>query len=411
MRSKPVKGTRDFLPREAALREYMQQTIIKAYKSAGFSQIITPILEDIRNLRSSEGGDNLNLMFHILKRGDKLNAAIANEQFGDLADIGLRYDLTLPLSRYFANNSAALLLPMKCIQIGNAYRAESPQKGRYREFTQCDIDILGQASIWAEIELIITTASALASLGIGDFRVRISDRRILERLFVQLGFEPAQTPALCIIFDKLEKIGIDGIKNELLAGEFDQGACTKLLDYLQTGDRSLAGYTALVGESEYTNNIETIIQAVSKAACGQYACEFDISLVRGQGYYTGTVFEVESLQYAGSLAGGGRYDNLIGKFLGQVVPAVGFSIGFERIFDLLLAQGFVPPGERETLALFFSSDYLAAHQAALSLRGEYNVSILEKPKKLGKLLGRLQEAGYVGFAIAEEGAAITRFAP
>lgn len=411
MRMSTVKGTRDYLPGEAELRDFMQRRILETYRNSGFNQIITPVLEDIENLENSDGGDNLSLIFKVLKRGKKLGAAIESGRFDSLSDIGLRYDLTLPLSRYFANNNARLVLPLKCIQIGNAYRAENPQKGRYREFTQCDIDIVGVDSYWAEVELILTTATALMSVGLSDFRVRINDRRILSQLFLALGFSEGQVPGLCVIFDKVDKIGAAGIEKELAEKGFAPVACSELMRYIERGDFSLNEVVRLVGTSEYSENIENIVRAVGGLSAGRYRCEFDISLVRGQGYYTGAVFEIESLAYSGSLAGGGRYDNLIGKFMNAKVPAVGFSIGFERIFDLLTEQNYEIPNGKRKIAVFFAGDYLAAYEAAGNLRQEYDVSIFEKPRKLGKFLNKLEDEGYAGFCDAEQSAEITMFAP
>ena len=410
MKTKTVKGTRDYLPREAELRDFMQRRILETYRNSGFSQIITPVLEEIDNLNNSDGGDNLSLMFKILKRGKKLSSAIANGQFDSLSDIGLRYDLTLPLSRYYANNKSKLVFPMKCIQIGNAYRAENPQRGRYREFVQCDIDIVGLDSYWAEVELIATTATTLMNMGIADFRVRINDRQILRQLFLKFGFSEAQVPSLCVTFDKMDKIGINGIKRELSEKGFEPIACSCLLEYVRNEDFSMDECARIIGASDHTQNIENIIRVVNQISNSQYRCEFDISLVRGQGYYTGAVFEIESLAYSSSLAGGGRYDNLIGKFINERVPAVGFSIGFERIFDLLLEQNFIIPGDKKKIALFFENDYYSVFQLACNLRNEYNVSIFEKPQKLGKFLDKLQSDGYSGFCIAEQSPDITIFA-
>ena len=409
MRANTVKGTRDFLPREAELRDFMQRRILETYRSSGFRQVITPALEDIGNLENSEGGDNLSLMFKILKRGDKLRTAIEAQQFGSLADIGLRYDLTLPLSRYYANNKSKLLFPMKCIQIGNAYRAENPQRGRYREFTQCDIDIVGLSSYWAEVELIVTTATALMDLGIRDFRVRINDRQILKRLFLNLGFGEAQVPSLCVIFDKIGKIGADGIERELRGKAFDTDACAGFMKYIRNNDFSMDEYIRRVGASQYTENLEKIAQAVNRLSEAKFNCEFDISLVRGQGYYTGAVFEVQSPECSGALAGGGRYDNLIGKFANESVPAVGFSIGFEPIFDLLLERQFPLLNGKPKIAALFEDDYSAAYQLAREFRNEYDVSIFEKPQKLGKFLSKLQNDGFRGFFLAQQSPEITVF--
>lgn len=409
MKITTVKGTRDYLPKEAELREFMQRSIFESYREAGFSQIITPVLENIDNLNNSDGGDNLSLMFKVLKRGDKLNTAIKNQNFDSLADIGLRYDLTLPLSRYYANNKSKLIVPMKCIQIGNAYRAENPQRGRYREFIQCDIDIVGLDCYWAEVELIVITATALMNIGISDFRVRINDRQILKKLFLVFGFAEADISSLCIIFDKMEKIGVSGIKHELQQKSFDDLACTRLLEYIREEDFSMGRCIQLIGESKYAENIKKIIDTVNQISNNQYCCEFDISLVRGQGYYTGAVFEIESLAYSGALAGGGRYDNLIGKFINDRVPAVGFSIGFERIFDLLLEQNFKIPYSKQKIAVFFKCEYINAYKIACELREKYCVSIYEKPLKLGKFLNKLQNEGYVGFCAEGSFSGVTFF--
>ena len=397
MKSNTVKGTRDYLPKEVELREFIQRSISETYKDAGFNQIVTPILESIENLDNSEGGDNLSLMFRVLKRGAKLKAAIEQQEFDALCDIGLRYDLTVPLSRYYANNRANLISPMKCIQIGNAYRADNPQRGRYREFIQCDIDILGVDSYWAEVELIAVTAEALTRMNIGDFRVRINDRQILRQLFLMFGFDEREVSSLCVIFDKLDKIGSDGIELELCQKGFDSLACTRFIEYIRTGDFSIDKCTELIGESEFTESIKRIIKAANQIAKGKYRCEFDITLVRGQGYYTGAVFEIESLAYSGSLAGGGRYDNLIGKFVNERIPAVGFSIGLERIYDLLLERNFIIPRSKPKVAIFFETEYTEAYTVAQELKDKYCVSIFEKPQKLGKFLNRLQGEGYVGF--------------
>ena len=402
MKTTTVKGTRDFLPKEAELRGFMQSRILETYRNAGFNQIITPVIEDIDNLNNSDGGDNLSLMFKILKRGDKLNAAIENNRFDSLSDIGLRYDLTLPLSRYYANNRANLIFPMKCIQIGNAYRAENPQKGRYREFTQCDIDILGISSYWAEAELIVTTSAALLNIGINDFRVRINDRRILKDLFINFDFSEEQIPALCVIFDKMDKIGASGVEHEINQKAFDEKACSRLVEYINQNDFSLEKYINLVGKSDATDNIESIINTVNQLSGGEYRCDFDISLVRGQGYYTGAVFEIESLEYSSSVAGGGRYDDLIGKFINEKIPAVGFSIGFERIFDILTGKNFEIPGNKQKIAVIFEEDYASAYKTACELKDDYLVSIFEKPKKLGKFLDKLQSDAYCGFCYAGE---------
>ena len=385
MKITPVKGTRDYLPKEMEIRDYLQAVISETYQDAGFSHIATPILEDAANLDKSEGGENLNLIFKVLKRGQQLAACLEGGEVTEraLSDMGLRYDLTLPLSRYFANNRNELLTPFKVLQMDRVYRAERPQKGRLREFTQCDIDIIGNPSSEAEVELILTTAKALKRIGITDFQVKINDRRILKSLFSYAGFAAEDNEKLSIVFDKLDKIGIEGIRNEL----FESGALT--LDSV-----------AKVCDAEYVDSLRSIIDTVNAVAKGDFPVVFTPSLVRGQGYYTGTIFEVEADGYSGAVAGGGRYDHLIGKFLNEDVPAVGFSIGFERIFGILMERGAQFPGRKKRIAVFYDSpSYVQALCYAEELRSSYRVSVLERPKKLGKCLSKLEAQGFDGFAV------------
>jgi histidyl-tRNA synthetase len=400
MKITTVKGTNDYLPSEARLRDYIQTQILNTYTDAGFERIMTPAVEDIENLDKSDGGDNLNLIFKILKRGDKLNKALAGGGEKDLSDMGLRYDLTLPLSRYYANNRSELVLPAKCIQIDKVYRAERPQKGRLREFVQCDIDIIGSSSESCEIELIHTTAKALLALGIDDFTVIINDRRILNVLLMNAGFKEEQLPSVCITFDKLDKIGADGVKAELTDKGFDETAIERLVEIISK-PLTLDTVKELCGE--HTEKLDAVIQSTRELAQGRYGIEFDISLVRGQGYYTGIVFEIVSKNFRGSIAGGGRYDNLIGKFTGENIPAVGFSIGFERIFALLTESGYKIPDTKSRIALLYDKeDTVKAICEAEKLRAEYDVVIFEKPKKLSKFLDKIQSKGYYGFCFLGE---------
>lgn len=410
MKINSVKGTNDYLPKEVALRDYLQDVILKTYKDSGFERISTPAIEDIENLDKSDGGENLNLIFKIMKRGDKLASAIASGDEHELADMGLRYDLTLPLSRYYANNKNELPLPMKCIQMDRVYRAERPQKGRLREFVQCDIDIIGSSSITCEIELIQTTANALLNIGMKDFTVKLNDRRILRAMLMQMGFAEASLDSVCITFDKLDKIGVEGVKAELLEKEEPEAAVNALCEVLSGGALSLDKVEEILPGNEAVLSLKNILTTATELAAGRYGVRFDLSLVRGQGYYTGTVFEVESNEFRGAIAGGGRYDNLIGKFTGEKVPAVGFSIGFERIFGILSAAGFEIPGSKPRIALYCSeSDLLGAAKKAEELREKYIVSLLERPKKLGKALSRMEERGYAGYLVYGEGDEIKFF--
>ena len=411
MKINSVKGTNDYLPKEVALRDYLQDVILKTYKDSGFERISTPAIEDIENLDKSDGGENLNLIFKIMKRGDKLASAIASGDEHELADMGLRYDLTLPLSRYYANNKNELPLPMKCIQMDRVYRAERPQKGRLREFVQCDIDIIGSSSITCEIELIQTTANALLNIGMKDFTVKLNDRRILRAMLMQMGFAEESLDSVCITFDKLDKIGVEGVKAELLEKEEPEAAVNALCEVLSGGALSLDKVEEILPGNEAVLSLKNILTTATELAAGRYGIRFDLSLVRGQGYYTGTVFEVESNEFRGAIAGGGRYDNLIGKFTGEKVPAVGFSIGFERIFGILSAAGFEIPGSKPRIALYYcsESDLLGAAKKAEELREKYIVSLLERPKKLGKALSRMEERGYAGYLVYGEGDEIKLF--
>jgi len=407
MKSTPVKGTRDYLPRETAVRDYLQNTILNVYQDAGFSRITTPIIEDAVNLDKSDGGENLNLIFKILKRGQKLSSALQKEELSDkdLSDMGLRYDLTLPLSRYFANNRNELLTPFKVIQMDRVYRAERPQKGRLREFMQCDIDIIGNPSPDAEVDLILTTTKALNKIGLAKYKVKINDRRILKSIFSYAGFNDGDHEKLAIIFDKQDKIGIDGVKNELEEAAFPASSIEKFIGLFENGSLDLDAISQFC-DGEAMASLKYIMETVRNVSGDTIATEFTPSLVRGQGYYTGTIFEVEAEGYSGAVAGGGRYDNLIGKFVNEDIPAVGFSIGFERIFGILMDEGYRIPGQKKRIAVFYDADTFApALSYAETLRGEYMVSVFARPKKLGKFLNKIEGQGFDGFAVygQEEG--------
>ena len=398
MKKTPVRGTNDFLPEEARLRDYLQNKILETYISGGYERIMTPAIEDAENLDKRDGGDNLNLVFNIMKRGDKLEKAMKSG--AKLYDMGLRYDLTLPLSRYYANNREKLLMPAKCIQIGSVYRAERPQKGRLREFTQCDIDVIGSSSYTTEVELIYLTAKALLSLDIGGFTVRINDRRILRSMLMNIGFDEDSLDSVCVSFDKLDKLGADGVRDELIEKGFPGEAIEKFARL--TANPITLDDAALTADPDAAENVRKIIAASEELAEGKYKIEFDISLVRGQGYYTGTVFEIISEKFSGAIAGGGRYDNLIGKFTGEKVSAVGFSIGFERIFAILNGAGYKIPNAKRHIALLYNPDEIAdAVRQAERLRGGYDVTLYEKPKKLSRYLDRLKEKEYYGFCFTD----------
>lgn len=403
MKTQPLKGMRDLLPGEQALRDYIQGQILETYRAAGFERISTPMLEDMENLDKSDGGDNLNLIFKVLKRGDKLAAALAAGEEKALSDMGLRYDLTLPLSRYYAANRNVLPTPFKVIQTDRVFRAERPQKGRLREFVQCDIDILGDPSPNAEVELIDVTARALLKIGFTGFTVNINDRRILRGMLQSMGFAPETLDSVCITFDKMDKIGADGVRAELIEKQLPAAAVQALADFIAAGDITLEAVAARCADPAIADELKYVLAAAAAVSGGRYGVAYCPSLVRGQGYYTGMVFEITCPQFAGAVAGGGRYDNMVGKFIGQQVPAVGFSIGFERVCGILLEQGYQIPGAKKKLALLYlpEADFAAVLQKAGTLRAEYNVTVLPQAKKLGKQFGQLETAGYDAVAFAD----------
>ncbi len=415
MKVTSVKGTNDYLPNEVEIRDYLSDKILSVYKENGFEHITTPIIEDIENLDKSDGGENLNLIFKIMKRGDKLDKAleksVTSQNENELADMGLRYDLTLPLSRYYANNKDKLTIPMKCIQMDRVYRAERPQKGRLREFIQCDIDIIGSESTDSEIELILTTTKALDAIGMKNYKVKVNDRRLLRAVLASFGFAESDLDSVCITFDKMDKIGLDGVVEELNDKGFDGKAVESFKNFLEKKDFSLDSVAAILEDKAPAESLKHIIDTVGELTDNAYEVVFDLSLVRGQGYYTGTVFEVESIDFKGAIAGGGRYDNLIGKFLNENVPAVGFSIGFERIFSILMEHGIDITSRQKKIAVMYDEqEFIAAVKIADKLRNEGNIaSLYVKPKKMGKFLGKLEERKYDGFVNVQNGEEVSWF--
>ncbi|SCZ07180.1 histidine--tRNA ligase [Alkaliphilus peptidifermentans] len=402
-----VKGTFDILPNDMTLREWMKNTVIEIYKQGGFQQIETPSIENLELLTKSDGGENLNLLFKILKRGEKLDLEKENLTDDDLCDLGLRYDLTLPLSRFYTNNREELPNPFKAIQTGWVWRAEKPQKGRFRQFIQCDIDIIGEKSDIAEIELITTTAKALQALSFDNFTVKINDRRLLKSLIISVGFEEEAIESICITLDKMDKVGKEGVQKELLAKGYDEAKVVDLLialDDLKTLDGEvLEKYNV---EEEVLQSLKKVIEVVEKQSKGLYNIEFDVTLIRGMGYYTGQIFEVVSNDLGSSIAGGGRYDKMIGRFQKEDVPAVGFSIGFERIFTILKERNFAIPNTTTRIALLFDSneDVNAVLEQANKLREKGNiVSIFPKNKKFSKQINNLKKQLFDAYGICNEG--------
>ncbi len=348
LKKKPVTGMKDMLPREMEIRDYVIQLIKDTYKTYGFVSMETPCVEHIENLCSKQGGDNEKLIFKILKRGEKLRLEYAKEE-NDLVDGGLRYDLTVPLARYYSNHVNELPSPFKALQIGNVWRADRPQRGRFRQFMQCDIDILGEASNLAEIELILATTAMLGKLDFKNFTVCINDRGILKAMAAYSGFKEEDYDEVFIILDKMDKIGAQGVADELLEMGYDREKAEAYLKLFEEVSPDVEGIRFLkekLGDflpDETAEGMEMIISSVEAAKECEFRISFDPTLVRGQSYYTGTIFEVRMDDFGGSVAGGGRYDRMIGRFTGQDTPACGFSIGFERIVMLLVENGYEIP--------------------------------------------------------------------
>ena len=403
LKKKPVTGMKDILPREMELRQYVLSEIRRTYKEFGFTEIETPVVEHIENLLSKQGGDNEKLIFKVQKRGDKLESAFQSGDLDALADSGLRYDLTLPLSRFYSQNQAQLPSPFKALQIGPVFRADRPQKGRFREFVQCDIDIFGDGSNVAEIELILAISTLLNRIGFGEkynFSIVINDREILRGMQAYAGFPADDFEKVCISLDKADKIGNDGVKAELLSLGYEES----VIDKYQAQDiRTLGEKLKDVLPESVTDNLATIVETVAAVKSVNVKVLFDPTLVRGMGYYTGPIFEIRAEGFSGSVGGGGRYDRMVGKFTGQDTPAVGFSIGFERIITIMLDADEKVPGEGTKVAFLLDKNLDRAKTAeAISeamtrrLQGEtVLVSRMNKNKKFQK--EQLTSEGYTEF--------------
>jgi histidyl-tRNA synthetase len=400
---------RDLLPAEVELRDVTAATLLDVYRRHGFRRIETPAVEGIRLLTRSDGGENEKLVFKILKRGERLEA-VGGGSVDDLVDLGLRFDLTVPLARYYAHNHAQLPQPLKAVQIGPVWRAERPQKGRFRQFTQCDIDILGVASEVAEVELIIATLEALLALGIAGPRLRINDRRVLTAIARHCGFADERHGQVLVILDKLDKIGPAGVQEELKGAGHEPVAIARLMTLLEDLGRddrpltTLRRHLAGSLDDGVAVALVRVIDAVTAESAGRYAVEFDPSLVRGMGYYTGPIFEVAYAGYGSSIAGGGRYDRMIGRLLGREVPATGFSIGFERIVEILKERRGLPAAEAQRVALLFDEgvDLRELVAAARTLReGGCIVSLEPQRRRMSRQLSDLKAWGYAAYAVFE----------
>lgn len=352
---KPTTGMKDILPKEMEIRDYLIALIKDTYKKFGFTPIETPAVENIANLSSKQGGENEKLIFKILKRGEKLNLETAQSET-DLVDGGLRYDLTVPLVRFYSNNQANLPAPFKALQIGPVWRADRPQKGRFRQFYQCDIDILGEPGNLAEIELILATTTTLGKIGFKNFKIKINERRILKAMAAYSGFAEADYDTVFIILDKMDKIGLEGVKEELIKNGYAAESVEKYIELFNGIVESADGLSYVCDtisdylEPEVKDNLKEIIDSVNGTKEYEFDVVFDPTLVRGMSYYTGTIFEIEVPEFGSSVGGGGRYDKMVGRFTGNDTPACGFSIGFERIVTILLDNGFEIPGNSKKVA-------------------------------------------------------------
>lgn len=411
LKKKPVNGMKDILPREMEIRDYVTGVIKETYRSFGFTPIETPCMEDIANLTSNQGGENEKLIFKVLKRGEKLHLDTAKTDL-DVSDMGLRYDLTLPLSRFYANHENDLSSPFKALQIGSVWRADRPQRGRYRQFTQCDIDILGEPSNLAEIELITATTTCLGRLNFKNFEIRINERRILKAMAAYAGFEEKDYDGIFITLDKMDKIGLEGVEAELMEDGFAEESVKKYTEIFEalSDKKNVAEGVSYIKEKlgdfleqEVVDSLIDIASAVNANKAAEFELVFDPTLVRGMGYYTGTIFEIAIPEFGGSCGGGGRYDRMIGKFAGHDVPACGFSIGFERIILLLMEQDFkIPTAPKKTAYLVekkYPADQLAKvmQQAAKARANGQTVLVvrMNKNKKFQK--EQLSKDGYEEF--------------
>ena len=408
---KPVNGMKDILPAEMEIRDYVTNVIKDTYRSFGFTPIETPCMENIANLSNKQGGENEKLIFKVMKRGEKLDLENAKEE-ADIVDFGMRYDLTVPLSRFYSNNANNLPSPFKALQMGSVWRADRPQRGRYRQFTQCDIDILGEPSNLAEIELITATTTTIGRLGFKNFEIRINERRILKAMAAYSGFAEEDYDSVFITLDKMDKIGVEGVSEELAKNGYPQESIDKYLNLfalLQDKKDVAEGVELLkntLGEyldEEVVTNMTEIATAVNATKGAEFNLVFDPTLVRGMSYYTGTIFEIAMPELGAACGGGGRYDKMIGKFTGNDVPACGFSIGFERIILLLMESGFKIPESPKKVAYLVEKKYPAdklvdvMKQASAARANGQQVLVvrMNKNKKFQK--EQLEKDGYEEF--------------
>lgn len=420
--TEPAKGMRDFLPKETLIRDTAINIILETYRAYGFERIETPIIEDLKRLLSGDGGENLRMLFKILKRGEKLDLSKPGLTEDEISEYGLRFDLTVPLVRYFVQHQAQLPKPFKSIQIGPVFRAERPQRGRYRQFYQSDIDIIGERSLKAELELVAVTSRAINRLGFSGTKVRVNDRRILTAMANYAELEENAHSAAFVVLDKLDKVGVSGVRDELAKKQFSESSinkiCTLLELYAAPSPNIPPQLIQLISDfaptTEGTRGVFDDVDEILKAGAGlmsdNSSVVFDLTLVRGMGYYTGPIFEMELAEFPGlAAAGGGRYDNLVGKLTGVDAPACGFSIGLERV-ALVLEENpgrlHLNPSGCEKVALFSAKEtpFTEAFTASEDLRKQgHQCAVFETPNKLHTKLEQLKAQGYTAFAKYEGG--------
>jgi histidyl-tRNA synthetase len=410
--TQPARGTRDTLPGEMRLRSEAFSRIINAYQQFGFSEIETPAIENLENLAGANAGENTKLIFAIMKRGDALAKALDKNERDQLADLGLRFDLTLPLARYYAENRAKLPKVFKAIQIGNVWRAERPQKGRYRQFYQCDIDIIGNASFLAEIELLAASTRALVDLGFEGFKLLVNDRRILTALVKSVGISDDLRDSIFIVLDKLDKIGMDKVKQELNGLGLNNETIEQLMDRIiqQDSPRSLKELLPLLEgyiDPSVVNELEIMINEISDLSKGKFECVFDPTLVRGLGYYTGPVFEVTYKDYPFSIAGGGRYDTMVGDLVGVDTPACGISIGFDRMMGILEEEKLLKTSSTNATALIYDkkTDPVVLMKITNDFwKKDQSITLYKREKNFGKQLTDFSLSGVTEYYnVNEEG--------
>ncbi len=397
----PVRGTVDYLPSEMEVRSYAEQIILKTYKQNGFLQVKTPILESLNLLTSGDSGDNQKLMFKTIKRGDKLDLTKPNLTENDIVEEGLRYDLTVPLVRFFINNREKLPVPFKAIQIDEAFRAERPQRGRIRQFTQCDIDILGDSTPMAEIELLYAYMCSYKALGFKKLTFKVNDRRALNEIITNSGFALEKVQEICVSLDKFDKIGFDGVCKELIDNGFDNEKSVLLIEKfkklksIDDNNQKLELLKEYGVSDEVISSLLAIIKTASEFKFEGYKVEYDACVIRGQGYYTGTVLEVFDDDFGRAIGGGGRYDKMIEKFAGVSIPAVGASIGLYSVVMLMNERGYKIPSQKIALVYDKKEDYSNVLKAKVELMNKgFEVSAFVFPKNFNNFADKIKQNGY-----------------